>query len=487
MSTQRPARHRTALTRKELSRPVRLAVDAGLITTETTVLDYGCGRGGDVKSLVGQGIRAVGWDPVFAPNAARECADVVNLGYVVNVIENAGERAATLRSAWGMAAQLLVVAGRLSADSRDLDGESFGDGVLTRLGTFQKFYNQEELRTWIDETLGVQSLPAGPGVFYVFRDDAVREAYIASRYRRRIAAPRLSRSDLLFEQYRDLLEPLMEFVARRGRLPVEDEFSLAPAVAERFGSVRRAFDVVRRVTGPDHWDRIREERAKDLLVYIALGKFDGRPKFSSLPTDLRNDIKGFFSTYRWACERSDELLFSVGKPKIVADACRASAVGKLTPSALYVHASAFPLVSDVLRIYEGCARRLVGAVPDSNLVKLHHDGPHISYMSYPDFDRDPHPALSESYFVDLQTFRIKYRSYRESTNPPILHRKEEFVAPDHPCLAKFEALTRQEEKYGLYDCPERIGTKEFWDGMLVERGLRYSGHRLLRAMRLPPS
>jgi hypothetical protein len=41
-------RHRTAIGRGDLSRPVRQSLVDGLISPETSVLDYGCGRGQDV-------------------------------------------------------------------------------------------------------------------------------------------------------------------------------------------------------------------------------------------------------------------------------------------------------------------------------------------------------------------------------------------------------------------------------------------------------
>ena len=81
-------RHRTAIRRVNVSRPVRLAVDAGVITKSRTVLDYGCGHGGDVDYLCSQGIQCCGWDPVHQPNDVRSESDVVNLGFVVNVIED---------------------------------------------------------------------------------------------------------------------------------------------------------------------------------------------------------------------------------------------------------------------------------------------------------------------------------------------------------------------------------------------------------------
>ena len=39
--------------------------------------------------------------------------------------------------------------------------------------------------------------------------------------------------------------------------------------------------------------------------------------------------------------------------------------------------------------------------------------------------------------VHFQTFRVKSRDYRSYQNPPILHRKETFLAPDHPSFEKF--------------------------------------------------
>ena len=88
------------MSRRTLSRPVRLAVEHGLITADTSVLDYGCGRGNDPRLLQEQGISCTGWDPEYFPDVPRAPADVVNLGYVINVIESATERVDVLNDAW---------------------------------------------------------------------------------------------------------------------------------------------------------------------------------------------------------------------------------------------------------------------------------------------------------------------------------------------------------------------------------------------------
>src|SRR5689334_18623991 len=94
------ARHRTALKRIHLSRPIRLAIEDSLISSQMTVLDYGCGQGDDVRQLRDKQIQCIGWDPFYSPNTERVCSDVVNLGYVVNVIEDGAERARVLQEAW---------------------------------------------------------------------------------------------------------------------------------------------------------------------------------------------------------------------------------------------------------------------------------------------------------------------------------------------------------------------------------------------------
>ncbi len=475
-------RARTAIGRAELSRPLKCAIADGLLSIDVRLLDYGCGRGDDLRLLTAGGYAARGWDPVHRPHDPLETADVVNLGYVVNVIENPQERQAALQRAWDLAGQVLIVSARLSMDARFLgEAQDFADGLLTSRGTFQKFFDQLELRNWIDHTLGVSAVPAAPGVFYVFRDEEQRSAFIASRYRRRLAAPRLTRSAALYAEHEALLQPLMNFVTERGRLPADDELPNSAALWEVLGTVRKAFRVILNVTDSERWDQIARERGQDLLIYLALARFEGRPNFSRLPQALQRDVKGFFSNYRQACAEADKLLYSLGAPGVREAACTDSPVGKPTPSALYVHESALPALSPLLRLFEGCAQAYLGRVDGANIIKLHRGEPKVSYLSYPNFESDPHPALASALTVHLQTFRVKTRDYADSRNRPILHRKELFLAPDHPLFEKFARLTRIEESKGLFDDTSRIGLEEGWKEMLAQKGLYLRGHRLLVA------
>lgn len=474
------ARHRTAIERTAFSRPIQLALKDELIKAETSVLDYGCGRGGDLHRLQSQGILCAGWDPVHRPDGDRRPSAVVNLGYVVNVIEDVGERAQVLRAAWSLAQSLLIVSARLEAESRPGEAIVHTDGYMTRMGTFQKLYQQHELREWIDTVLGVASVPAGPGVFYVFREEATRQAYLAARHRRAGAIPRIRRCDELYERHKDILQPLLEFLCARGRLPQPSELTSLQPILDAFGTLPRAYRVLRSVLDEAQWDETSEQRTQDLLLYLALSRFSRRPRLSDLPADLQADIRAFFTSYQAACELADAMLFSAGDMTLIAQLCRKSKAGKQTPTALYVHESALGDLDPILRLYEGCARAYIGSVDGANIIKLHRQAPQISYLAYPDFNKDPHPPLRSSLIVPLQTFRVEHRSYEQSTNPPILHRKEEFVSRAHPLREKFARLTRQEEKFGLYGNPTEIGTLEGWLHALQRCSVELQGHRVTR-------
>ncbi len=481
--------HKTAIQRWSLSRPVALALEDGLLSTKTTFFDYGCGRGGDLLRLHKIGVSVSGWDPAFFPDEMRTAADVVNLGYVVNVIENPEERAVVLCAAWELTQTLLIVSARLDWEARTVAGDFCGDGIVTGKRTFQKFFAQDELRGWIESTIGRSPVAAAPGVFYVFRDPTAEQTFLAHRATRPRRVPAVPLTDDLFRERRDVLQPLIEFLGVHGRLPVglELEVEASGSIVDVFGSIPRAFALVRRVTGAERWEAVRRARRDDLLVYLALAAFQERPKFRRLPDRLRYDIPAFFGTYKRACAEADRLLYSAGDQRAVDRACAEGSVGKVLRDALYIHHSALGHLPPVLRVYEGCGRQLAGSIDGATLVKLGRREPRISYLVYPDFDRVGHPALAEAFIADLRRLTLQRRDYRRATNPPILHRKELFVPDGYPRRARFARLTRQEENAGLYNSHVDIGHQKQWRMLVERRNVVIRGHRLVRTAPSAPT
>ena len=469
---------KTAIHRASLSRPVARALNDGLIVPGRSFFDYGCGRGHDLLRLHKIGIPVSGWDPAFFPDEERTPADVVNLGYVVNVIEDPSERGVVLAAAWNLARKVLIVSARLDWEAVGAAVNFQGDGIVTGKHTFQKFFTQEELREWIDQVLD-RPVAAAPGIFYVFRDQADEQSFAATRVSRQRRTPGTEECQELVADQKALIEPLVAFVTERGRLPVDGELPTAPQLTEVFGSVARTFSLLRRVTGADRWDRIRQERRADVLVYLALAAFPKRPRFGVLPEELRHDIRAFFGSYKAGCAEADALLFSAGDQDAVDRACRNASVGKLLPDALYVHHTAVGHLPPLLRVYEGCGRQLAGTVEGLTLLKLFRRRARVSYLAYEDFDRVAHPVLQRAIVADLKRLDLHFRDYTRSANPPLLHRKELFVADDYPARRRFARLTAREERLGLLNATSNIGTANGWLSALADHGVSISGHRIL--------
>ena len=473
-------RHKAAIARVTASKPVRLAVEAGLFPPDTTYFDYGCGHGVDIAYIHRLGLTSSGWDPHFRPDIPHSPADVVNLGYIINVIEDTAERREALINAWGLAQKVLIVAAQVLIDDRTRGVIAYGDGIITSRNTFQKYYEQEELKAYIDQVLGVDAIPIALGIYFVFRDEAQAEAFRASRFRSRATAPRVRLKISKFEEYRDRLQPLMDFYTDRGRLPTVEELgtdTLAP-LQETFGSIRRAFTVVLQATDAGEWDAIADKRRNDLLVYLALSHFGNRPKFKDLSPQLQQDIKALFGSYQQACTAADLMLMSLGRTDLIEERCRQSAIGQQRPNSLWVHVSAIDQLDPLLRLYEGCASRTIGRPEEATVVKFHVQKPQITYLAFPNFDKEPHPALKTSMAISLRDLHVRYRDYAPD-NPPLLHQKDQTLASDYPGYAKFAKLSQQEQKWGLLDDVKAIFDQRGWEKCLLEHGAELQGHRVV--------
>ena len=122
--------------------------------------------------------------------------------------------------------------------------------------------------------------------------------------------------------------------------------------------------------------------------------------------------------------------------------------------------------------------RKYGIGAEFHVVKFRTDELKISFLSYPDFFVEAHPALRHAVTLDLVTGKARHTNYAGNVNPPILHRKETFLPLDHPQRVEFTALTQAEEAAGLYESTETIGFKLNWEKLLESKGLMITGHSL---------
>lgn len=466
-------RYRTAIRRGTHSRPVYLALAQGLIGTDLSFFDYGCGFGEDVRLLKESGVEAGGWDPHYFPHAPRQAAECVNLGYVLNVIEDPTEREDTLRSAFELARRVLVVSVRI--DNSLNGGTDFSDGLVTNSGSFQKIYTQSEFRAYLQAVLGRKPYMAGLGVAYVFKDDAVESAHLAQLS---IIPPRQKREFL--EQFSE--DPdgqkLLEVTRTLGRLPLPSEFEGYPNLQLRFGSRSRIEKLVSDVLNPENLQEIKALKRNGILTYFAMLRLRGvrPPPIRLLPPETQADIKLFWPSYKRAMQEGEQFLFSLAKPELIREACLAAPVGKRLPSDIYLHRSAEESLPPLLRVLLFAACQVVGNV-EYNIVKIDVDGRKASFLNYKDFDKEAHPVLLHSVRVHLPTATYAIRDYSSSVNPPILHRKEALVDPLYPGYTTFAELTRQEEESGLLS-QANIGFRDTWQHLLAGNDLEIVGHTL---------
>ena len=120
-----PARWRSLLTTASFVRIVPSSTTAAVVGTI-------------LRRLHRMGIPVTGWDPAFFPDEERTPADIVNLGYVVKVIEDPDERVVVLAAAWELARRVLIVSARLDWEAADgvasISMVSLSEGLEAALG-----------------------------------------------------------------------------------------------------------------------------------------------------------------------------------------------------------------------------------------------------------------------------------------------------------------------------------------------------------------
>ncbi|WP_328509538.1 DNA phosphorothioation-associated putative methyltransferase [Streptomyces mirabilis] len=471
--TWKSDRRLTAIGRAALSVPARQALADGQLSSDRSVLDYGCGRGDDVRALIRLDCRVTGWDPYYRCEAQPTASDVVLLTYVLNVIEDPAERRRTLRQAWDLARAVLIVSARLTWEKSKVRGQEFGDGLLTSRQTFQHLFGASELRAYVEEVTGARVVSASPGVVYAFKDESARLGFLAQRI-----VPHAQW--LASEDTTSAISALVDYVERRGRPPRIEEMPRATAellAHLKPGELKR---LVRETSDAEKVAQGAKRTTLDTLLYLAVELFNGRGPFTDLPLGVQLDVRAFFSSYKEACQRSDRLLLKLRDDGYVRSTMHASVIGKMTPTALYVHRRAVDRLPTILRLYEHCAAIAAGRPQEWTIAKLKHQGRAVSWLDYPAFDSDPHPRIVSSYLVDLQTLQISHISYAESQNRPLLHRKHEFLAPDDGDVPRYRRLTESEVRAGLYEHPSLIGTENGWEAELIRCGRQLRGHRLVR-------
>jgi DNA phosphorothioation-associated putative methyltransferase len=500
-TTTEIARHLTALSRTNLSAPIQCLARYGFLNGDNTLFDYGCGKGDDLRNLSENNIFASGWDPHYSPDSEKLQADLVNLGFVINVIENFVERETALKNAYSLANKLLVVSAML-LNQNAYNGEKLNDGVRTQRNTFQKYYSQPELKAFLEDTLNTSAIAVAPGIFFIFKDSNAEQDFLLNRQRRRSnvlrvtshysKAPKLTKSDGLFEKYKQhetLLECLWLQCLELGRVPDKSECVSLVEVTSTFGTVSKAVQFLAQIKDFQLLEIIRQNRIDDLLTYFALQFFAKCQQYRHLNSSLQRDIKAFFGDYSNAQRAAQEALFSIANTEAIIVACKTVAEegsGYLdAENALYVHSELIEILPPILRIYIGCSAMLYGDTAETDLIKIHSGSDKLTLLKYDNFENSPLPKLVERVKINLRAQDFQLFQYNEEFPANYLYLKSRYINEEFTNYADQLAFDEQLEALNLLDLSGYGDKPAIFETKLKSARWEINGFQLQRSQTIP--
>ena len=503
-------RHLTALSRNSLSAPIQLLIGHGLINDQITVFDYGCGRGDDVRGLESAGIRCTGWDPHYAQGNPLIGSEIVNLGFVVNVIEDPAERVEAIQKAFSLASTALAVSVMLHTIDRP--GRPYRDGFLTVRNTFQKYFSQDEFKDYLEHVLAQDPIMIGPGMALVFKDKDAEQRFLMSRYRssnvarrllsarvsprltrtprvERVRSPRLSKAEREFAELRPMLDGIWSQILDLGRFPEVHEVTDLHAIQDKI-SLTRAFRLVRIHYDLALLEQAAQTRADEIKLYIASLQFGKKAPYKNLEPRLRLDIRHFFGDYKTATNDSLKLLIDTGKTEVILEACKAAAAEGLGwldgDHSLQVHVSLVERLPTVLRAYINCGLLLWNNISAVQLLKIHVGSGKLTLLKYDDFDGQAIPVLIKRVKVNIRQLDYDVFDYQAPQYPPSpLLQKSQYMHEDMNGYAEQVAFDERIESIDLLEKHSAHPTKEKLEETLEEMRLEISGLRLIRSTKIP--
>ncbi|WP_175558053.1 DNA phosphorothioation-associated putative methyltransferase [Roseibium suaedae] len=413
-------RFKTAIQRSGLSQPINLMLRFGMADRSTSIFDYGCGRGSDVGILRENGYQVFGWDPVHAPDGERRKADIVNLGFVLNVIEDPHERLETLKAAWSFARNGIVVSVMSAGKTDTTKLQPYGDGFLSGWDTFQKYFTQDELRRLLSEVTGEPPVNFAPGIVAAFRDKDLEQRVLFRRKSRSVALgmnvsipprthiPQTKKSrPVIRDVLREELEELWRLVIELGRSPGPEEMpdDLVAAISGKGFRVEAAVSESLAAFGDETTlEAAAAARREDLLVHFAVGLFPGAVKYGELPISIRRDVRAFFGSHANVLSQARSVLTEIGNVNTLIDAAvKASSdvVGSLSEDGtFYMSMDSERSLPVPLRIMIGCAEILDKSFMTSDFLIVDLKTRYIKGIRCDDISR-PIPKIVEEFHVHL--------------------------------------------------------------------------------------
>lgn len=453
-------RHKTAITRAALSAPMYLLFTSGLIRKDSTILDYGCGQGDDIRALQADGYAAQGWDPHYRPDpSSLRKSQITNLGFVLNVIEDREERAQVLKRAFALTELCLAVSVMLYGKA-DLSGvRPYRDGYLTSRKTFQKYYTQTELKEFTSSVLDVEPLAVGQGIFLVFKDELEEQRYLLRRQigfkgrePRIVSKPSTPQKHPSNKSTTKLNEKTIRDLANEikalGRHPDLSELpqNLLDKLSQSKQGLQHAASQAIASIGHEELEQCVAERTEDLSLHFAMHAFSGRKSYSSLPPELRRDVRAFLGSHKRAQEAGQALLYSIGKQDLLledAAGAAAAGVGHLEQGKFQFPAKMLDKLPVRLRGYVALAERLAGDLSETTLLRIHIDSRKLTALTYANFETSFLPRLMTRVKVEFDNFDVSIVDHAAENDVRLLYLKSRYMVDTDPRRAAQRAFDQE--------------------------------------------
>lgn len=479
-------RHKTALARYQLSQPVQLLVRHGLLSADVSFFDYGCGRGDDIETLNAGGIKATGWDPHFAPDQPKLPSDVVNIGFVLNVIEDLKERKDALQGAWKLTRKVLSIAVMAPSSASIENAKPYKDGFLTSRKTFQKYYTQEQLRDFILDVTGVEPIAVSAGIFFVFADEVAlqeyqinrfdRGAYQSTRFTGQRERPLPTQSTDRLEKALPVLENLAAEICELGRPIHSDEMpsELSEALlAERIAFKTAQHYCLENLCSTEEIEDVAKARQEDLILYFAIELFSQHKPYRQLPRRLQQDLKSFWGNYANAQIEARQLLFSIGDKEKIQEAAEDAAddgLGYILPdNQLQFHCSILKRLPLILRCYVACGTILYGDIDGADIIKIHMNSGKLSLQFYENFD-DLLPVLQRRIKIDMRSQSVRIFDYDDSDRQ-YLFMKSLYLPDDFDDFEEQSKFDQRVSKIDKFDFSKYGPKASAFDEFVKENGI----------------
>jgi DNA phosphorothioation-associated putative methyltransferase len=489
-------RYKTAIVRNQLSAPMKTLAKHGYLEGSYSIFDYGCGRGDDLRELEAHGLDVLGWDPNFKPDNEKIKSDIINLGFVLNVIEDQDERLEALLLAWELAEKFLVVSVMLANENYISQFKPYKDGVITSRNTFQKYYLQSEIKSYIERHLQEDVLAVAPGIFYIFKNKLEEQIYLQRKYTRHYKWNQLTsgtpieskdKYKIIILQNQNLFNLFWSKCLDLGRIPSNDEFDKSDEIRSCIGSHKKAFNLLQEMYDVKEYETAQQSRKEDLLLYFTLELFGKRKAYTQQTESLKKDIKVLFGDYKNAFNLAKELLYSIANTELINEECNsahlilpASVLNK--GHSLVLHRRYIDELPLLLRVYIAAGLHMYGEIDESiDLIKIHITSGKLTLTTFDDFNNSI-PFLVERIKIKMAEQDIDFFDYVDDSRRPPLLNKHLLIDNNHQDYEKQKSFDKRLAKLLNIDskCEVILHRKQYEDLLNISgkrvKGFILSGH-----------